>query len=257
MSQEHIQVSVNGGLMEVAFNRPERKNALTQAMYDGLTDAFRQASDDPEIRVLILRGSQDVFTSGNDLNDFVQAPPAGEDSPVFRFLKALNVFEKPLIAAVSGPAIGVGSTMLMHCDLVYAGHDARFHFPFVNLALVPEAASSYLLPRMVGHQRAAELMFFAEPFDAKRAQEMGMVNALYPPGDLFEEVRKKALELAKKPPNVLRQTKRLLKQATREHSWETMKGEGDVFLEMLTSPELAEAVSAFFEKRKADFSSFT
>jgi enoyl-CoA hydratase/carnithine racemase len=260
MSEAQILVEIpengDGGVMEVVFNRPERKNALTLKMYALLSEALDRASSDPAIRAVILRGSTEIFTSGNDLNDFMQAPPTGEGSPVFGFLKAISHFEKPLIGAVAGPAVGVGATMLLHCDLVYAADSARFHFPFVNLAVVPEAGSTYLLPRMVGHQRAAELLFFGDPFGAQEAKAVGMVNAIFPAEGLLEAAREKAGILAKKPAAVLRKTKALLKAGVRDHAWETMRREGDHFIEMLQSPELAEAITAFFEKRQPDFSKF-
>jgi enoyl-CoA hydratase/carnithine racemase len=252
-SDGDVRVQVESGVVEIVLSRPARKNALTLAMYDAMTAALADAKAGPATAVL-LRGEGGVFTSGNDLQDFMQRPPTGEDSPVFRFLEALVAFDKPLVAAVSGPAIGVGTTMLMHCDLVYASETARFQLPFVNLGLVPEAGSSLLLPRLAGHVRAAELLFFGEPFGAAYAREIGLVNAVLPEAALLDHVRGRLAALSEKPPTALRETKRLLKglgdpDAVRAR----MQAEAAVFLERLASPEVAEAISAFFEKRKPSF----
>ena len=256
MTLAEITTTQADGILEIAIERPKKKNALTLAMYDALTAALAHASSDASVRVALIRGSDGeapVFTSGNDLNDFMRAPPTGEDSPVLRFLEALRTFEKPLVAAVAGHAIGIGTTMLLHCDLVYAAEGARFQLPFVNLALVPEAASSFLLPRMVGHARAAELLFFGEPFDAAAAERFGIVNAVFAGGALLVEARRRAAILAAKAPLALRQTKRLMKQPLAEETRAHMRAEGAVFVERLASPELAEAIGAFFEKRPPKF----
>jgi enoyl-CoA hydratase/carnithine racemase len=260
MSVDEIKITQRDRILEIAIERPAKKNALTLAMYDALTAALSCASSDADVRVVVVRGTEGgadgegaMFTSGNDLNDFMRAPPAGDDSPVARFLEAIRTFEKPLVAAVAGHAIGVGTTMLFHCDLVYAAESARFQMPFVNLALVPEAASSFLLPRLVGHARAAELLFFGEAFDAKTAEKFGLVNEVMPGGALLGEVRRRAGILAAKPPVALAQTKRLLKQPLAEETRAHMRAEGAVFVERLASPELAEAIGAFFEKRAPKF----
>jgi enoyl-CoA hydratase/carnithine racemase len=202
---------------------------------------------------LLLRGEGGTFTSGNDLNDFIQSPPTGDDSPVARFLHALVDLDKPLVAAVEGRAVGIGVTMLLHCDLVYAAADAKLSMPFVNLALVPEAASTLLLPRLVGHPRAAEMLFFGEPFDAVVAKELGLVNAVVPAAEVVEYAQGRARALADKPIEALRQTKRLLKAPLREETRARMRAEAAAFVERLASPELREAVSAFFEKRVPRF----
>lgn len=248
---------IGGVVLEISLDKPRAKNALTLAMYTGLSEILTAAQSDVTVRVVVLRGNGGNFTSGNDLTDFMQSPPVeGEDSPVFRFLRTLIAFEKPIIAAVDGWAIGVGATMLLHCDLVYAASNARFQLPFVNLAVVPEAASTLLLPRLVGQARAAELLYFGDPFSAEDAHEMGLVNALFEPEALFEEVSKRALRLADKAPIALIETKRLLRRRTpacTQEVEEALVAEGRVFVERLASKEFAEAVAAFFEKRKPDF----
>ena len=253
---DDIKTTETEGILEITIDRATKKNALTLAMYDALAAALARATADLAIRVVLVRGGVGEganFTSGNDLNDFMRAPPTGDESPVARFLEALRTFDKPLVAAVAGHAIGIGTTMLFHCDLVYAAEDARFQLPFVNLALVPEAASSFLLPRLVGHARAAELLFFGEPFDAKAAREFGIVNAVVPRDALLPEARKRAQLLATKPPVALRETKRLMKQPLADETKARMRAEGAVFVQRLASPELAEAITAFFEKRPPKF----
>src|SRR5579859_2852641 len=173
-----INAHTSDGACEIAMARPQRKNALTLAMYAAMTEALEAAGRDDAVRAVLIRGEGGSFTSGNDLGDFMQSPPTDENSPVLRFLAKLSAFDKPLVAAVEGHAIGIGTTMLLHCDLVYAAPSARFQLPFVNLALVPEAASSFLLPRLAGHVHAAELLFFGEPFDAATARDLGIVNAV-------------------------------------------------------------------------------
>jgi enoyl-CoA hydratase/carnithine racemase len=248
-----ITVTEGSGVLEITLNRAARKNALSLAMYDAMTAALARASAEASVRVVLIKGTDGVFTSGNDLKDFMQSPPTSEDSPVMRFLAALAAFDKPLVAAVSGHAIGIGTTLLLHCDLVYAADDARLQLPFVNLALVPEAASSFLLPRLVGHARASELLFFGEPFDAATARELGIVNAVFPADQLLAEARRRVQTLVAMPPEALRQTKRLLKAPVAEETRARMRIEGAAFMERLGSPEVAEAIGAFFEKRKPIF----
>src|SRR5437867_846022 len=175
-----INVSTSDGVMQVVFNRPERKNALTEPMYEAITQALELAARQDETNVVLLCGAAGVFTAGNDLDDFISRPPKDADAAVFRFLRALATFPKPVIAAVEGLAIGVGTTMLLHCDLVYAASDARFALPFVTLGLVPEAACSLLLPRVAGHQRAAERLLFGDAFPATDALALGFINRLLP-----------------------------------------------------------------------------
>jgi enoyl-CoA hydratase/carnithine racemase len=254
MAIDEVRVEKIGAAMEITLNRPKRKNALTLAMYEAMSAALADASADPAIRVVSIRGEGN-FTSGNDLQDFLQAPPTNENSPVFRFLMALLDFDKPLVAIVDGPAVGVGTTMLLHCDLVYAGENARFQLPFVNLALIPEAGSSYLLPKMFGHQKASELLLFGDAFDAATAKDLHLVNAVVPSDDLLAFAREKIAALCAKPARSLRLTKKLLHH-DRDVVKERMGAEAVLFGELLASPELAEAIGAFFEKRAPDFTKF-
>lgn len=254
MACPEVRVERIGAAVEITLSRPQRKNALTLAMYDALTEALTDAGADPAVRVVSIRGEGN-FTSGNDLQDFLQAPPTSEDSPVFRFLVALIGFEKPLVAIVDGPAIGVGTTLLLHCDLVYAGAAAKFQLPFVNLALVPEASSSYLLPKMMGHQKASELLLFGEPFDAATAERVGIVNQVLASDALLEHARARIATLCAKPARALRLTKKLLHH-DRDVVDARLRAEAALFGELLVSPELAEAVGAFFQKRAPDFSKF-
>ena len=252
---DHVAVEDADGVRHLVLDRPEKKNALTRAMYARLADALVEAAEDPAVRVVVLSGRGGAFTGGNDLGDFMQDPPTGPDSPVFRFLSAAVGFPKPLVAAVEGAAIGIGTTVLLHCDLAYADAGAVFKMPFVDLGLVPEAASSLLLPRLAGQARAAELLMFGEAFSAETAREIGLVNAVVG-GDVAGHALERARALAQKPPAALRQTKALLRRASSGEVGETIAHEGRLFVERLGSPEAAEAFTAFFEKRAPDFSSF-
>ncbi len=251
---EHLQTSLEGGVYSVRFNRPQKKNALTLAMYDALCAALKDASERPEARVLCLSGNGECFTSGNDLADFAGNPPTGEDSPVFRYLLALAAFEKPLVAAVDGVAVGVGVTMLLHFDLVYASDRARFSLPFINLAVVPEGASTLLLPARAGALLANELFLFGEPFDAATAQSARLVNKVVPAAQLAPHVQERCAALAAKPRAAVAATKKLLREANGDAVLATLRREGAIFMERVQSPEALEAFTAFFEKRKPDFS---
>lgn len=251
-----IQVSTADGVMEIRIDRPERKNALTHAMYSAIMAAMKDAEADPSVRVMLIAGTDDCFTAGNDMGDFLNNPPIGDDSPVMQLLALLPVLEKPLIAAVNGPAVGVGTTLLFHCDLVYVGESATLQMPFANLGLSPEGGSSMILPMMVGHQRAAELLMLGEPFGAGRALELGIANAIFPDGDYLARAREKALQLAAQPAASVRLTKRLLKASYLERLRSHMAEEGAEFSKRLTSPEAREAMQAFMEKRKPDFTQF-
>ena len=253
----YILTDLHDGILTLRFNRPEKKNALTLAMYSLLAEALGKADENDAVRVILLTGTQGCFTSGNDLADFMSSPPSGKESPVMRFLAAISQTEKPIIAAVSGTAIGVGTTMLLHCDLVYAGESALFQMPFVNLGLSPEAGSTMLLPRMMGHQRAAEFLLLGEAFNAEKAREVGIVNAVCPDGELQEAVLATARQLAALPAAAVRLTKTLMKRGDATAVRETIAVEGERFMERLRSPEAAEALRAFMEKRKPDFSRFT
>lgn len=240
------------GILTITFNRPDKKNALTSAMYATLAEALEKAETDTSIRVILFTGNGGAFTAGNDLQDFLNNPPTGEDTPVFRFLRAISTASKPMIAAVSGVAVGVGTTMLLHCDLVYAADTAKLSLPFVNLALVPEAGSSLLLPGMIGHHRAAELFLLGEAFTAATAQEYGIVNAVFPEDKLLNEAMQVARKLATKPPTAIRLTKQLLRQAKGDVAGQ-MAAEGAHFRAQLKSAEAREAMTAFFEKRPPKF----
>ena len=244
------------GILEIVINRPEKKNALTVEMYRTMADAIFGAEEDAAVRVLLLHGAGGCFTSGNDLKDFMNSPPKDESSPVFRFLAAVSRARKPLVAAVAGAAVGIGTTVLLHCDLVYAGKSALFQLPFVNLGLCPEAASSLLFPQLAGHRRAAELLLLGEPFSAEKAMEIGLINSIHPDDELLTTARAQARKLAEKPPASVILTKALLKKANAALVRDTIAEEVRHFMERLASPEAAEAFQAFFERRKPDFSRF-
>jgi len=244
--QEHI--------LRIKINRTKKKNALTIAMYAAMADAIMRAEEDDDIRVIFLQGTADCFTAGNDLQDFKDFKPDGEVRHVNRFLVAIGRAKKPLVAAVGGTAIGVGTTMLLHFDLVYAGQNAQFRLPFVNLGLCPEAASSFLLPRLIGHQQASELLLLGEFFSAAKALEIGLVNAVYPDSEVIDKAYAQAQKLAQQPPASVRLTKALLKRSISGDIADTMTEEMKHFAERLGSAECAEALAAFFEGRKADFS---
>ena len=254
---EHLQARIAGSVLRLTLDRPAKKNALTRAMYAGLADALEQAAHDPAVRVVLVQGTGGVFTAGNDLGDFMMDPPADESSPVFRFLRVVSTFEKPLVAAVAGPAVGIGTTLLLHCDLVYCAPDARLQMPFVPLGLAPEAASSLLLPRAVGQMKAAEWLLFGEPFSGDDAFAAGLVTALVAADEVDAHAAARAETLAALPPASVRLTKRLLRQPDASAVQHTIRDEGAHFVQRLQSEEAAEALSAFFEKRKPDFSRFS
>jgi len=255
-TSDEVQVDVTDRVLTIALVRPKKKNALTLAMYEVITAALARAKDDAQIRVVVVRGVEGCFTAGNDLADFMQRPPTSSDSPVGRFLDLLVTHPKPIVAAVDGIAIGVGTTMLLHCDLVYATKETRFGLPFVPLGLGPEAGSSMLLPLLCGHARAAELLLLGEPFDGVRAYELGLVNRLVEREGLHAFAHERALAIAALPPASVRLTKRLMRAPVRAQLEAAMQDEGAAFFERLRSPEAAEAMSAFFAKRKPDFSRF-
>lgn len=244
-------------VLRIEIARPEKKNSLTLDMYRALADALDAATADAGVRAVLVHGTRDCFTAGNDLKDFLERPPhAGEEGPTFRFLRGLAQFPKPLIAAVNGPAVGIGTTMLLHCDLVFAAPGARFQMPFVPLGLVPEAGSSFLLPRIAGYQRAAELLLLGQPFTADKAFGAGFVTEIVPEAELFERARTAALAVAALPPSAVRATKALMRQRVSGQVAAAMAEEGAEFRARLQSPEAKEAMTAFFEKRKPDFSRF-
>jgi enoyl-CoA hydratase/carnithine racemase len=249
-----ILVHTEAGIRTVTLNRVDKKNSITSAMYGDMADALASAVDDPTVRVVLLQGHETVFSAGNDIGDFLNSPPAGLDSPVFRFLKGIATFPKPLLAAVCGPAVGVGTTLLFHCDLVYAGDNAAFSMPFVNLGLCPEAASSLLVPQMLGYHRAAEALLLGEPFMAEAALEVGLVNRVLPPTEANDYAQSVAKKLAAKPLSSLVETKRLMKKGQGELVLKTIAEEGESFGRMLREPAAKEAFGAFMERRKPDFS---
>ncbi len=251
-----IVTEIRERVLRISINRLQKKNALNRAMYSAMADAVTQADQDSGIRVVMLQGTKDCFTAGNDLQDFKEFEPDGKVRPPNPFLVAISRAQKPMVAAVGGVAVGVGTTMLLHFDLVYAGESARFHMPFVNLGLCPEAASSFLLPKLIGYQRAAELLLLAESFSAAKALELGLISSIYPDGELLDKAYAQAQKLAEKPPASVRATKALLKRSISEKVAETMTEEMKHFTERLGSVECAEALNAFYERRKPDFSGF-
>lgn len=251
-----IRTSCDEGVFRIEIDRPDKKNALTAAMYGAMADALARADADPAVRAILISGVGGSFTAGNDLADFLAEPPEDEGAPVFRFINALPALQKPLVAAVEGVAVGVGTTLLLHCDLVYAGTAARFVLPFANLGLTPEAGSSLLLPLCGGHARAAELLMFGEPFSAQLALELGIVNAVLPDGHVIDHAIARCRKLTRQPAASLLLTKQLLKRARQALVRETMTHEAELFRQRLQSPEAKEAFAAFLEKRKPDFSRF-
>ena len=249
-----ILIHHEAGVCTLTFHRVEKKNAFTQAMYSQLAQALTDAEADAATRVVLLQGDATVFSAGNDIGDFLQQPPATQDSPVFRFLHSLAAFPKPVIASVCGPAVGIGTTMLFHCDLVYAGDNAAFSMPFVNLGLCPEAASSLLVPQMLGYHRAAEALLLGEPFFAEAAIEVGLVNRVLPPTECNGVAQAQAKKLAAKPLSSLIETKRLMKKHQLPQIAAVMAEEGASFGRMLREPAAREAFGAFMEKRHPDFS---
>lgn len=249
--REILTERLDGALL-VRIHRPDKKNALTLAMYAALTAALEQAARDPAIGVVVLTGGGDSFTSGNDISDFLAAPPAGDDSPVFRFLAALRQFEKPLIAAVNGMAVGIGVTLLLHCDLVYARAGATLLLPFANLGLCPEAGSSLLLPRLIGYARAAELLLLGEPFSAEQALEWGLINGIGADAEAtLERALAQARRLAGQPAAAVRLTKALLKRTEADALRETIALESRHFMELLRSPDALAALRAFAGRRRS------
>lgn len=245
-----IVASTRERIARIRFDRPEKKNAITAEMYAQLADALAAADADPQVRALLLHGSAECFTAGNDLHDFLKRAPGGEGSPTWRLFEVLPGLSKPIVAAVGGPAVGIGSTLLLHCDLVYAASNARFQLPFVPLGIVPEFGSTLLLPMLAGYQRAAELLLLGQPFTAQKAFEIGLVTEVVAPEDLLAKAESAAAALAALPPESLRLTKKLMKSAPVR---ERISEEGRLFLERLRSPEAKEAISAFLEKRKPRF----
>ena len=249
-----LLIDRSDGVLTITLNRLEKKNSLTRAMYAGMAEALAQADADAALSAVVLQGHETVFCAGNDIGDFLNRLASGQESPAFQFLRAISIFSKPLLAAVCGPAVGIGTTMLFHCDLVYAGDNAAFSMPFVNLGLCPEAASSYLAPQLMGYGRAAEALLLGEPFLAETALEMGLVSRIVPPSEASALAQRQARKLAAKPLRSLVETKRLMKKSHAPIVAERLQEEGHSFATLLTEPAAREAFTAFLEKRKPDFS---
>jgi enoyl-CoA hydratase/carnithine racemase len=235
-------------VLRIQLNRPMKRNAMTSRMYATLTDVFNNAAKDEHTRVVLWHGAGDSFSAGNDIEDFLENPPGPADSPQTRLMNALVDFDKPLIAAVHGAAIGGGTTMLTHCDLVYAGESAKFQMPFINLAVVPEFGSSWSIPARIGHIRAAELILLGLPFDAKRAAELGFVTQVVPDQNLMTTATEAARKLAAKPARALQASKRLMKRPFRAQIKAAMEAENQEFSALVRSEEAREALGAFLEK---------
>jgi enoyl-CoA hydratase/carnithine racemase len=251
-----ILVQSEDGVTALTLNRADKKNALTGAMYTALADALESAQNDPAVRVVLIQGTPAVFCAGNDIGDFQNGGPADENPPVRRFQRSLAQLTKPVVAAVCGPAVGIGTTMLFHCDLVYAGDNAKFAMPFVNLGLCPEAASSLLAPQVFGYHRAAEAFLLGDPFTADTALELGLVNRVAPPDEVNGLALAQALKLAAKPLSSLIETKRLLRGGQQAAVLARMDEERVVFTRLRGEPAAREAFAAFQEKRKPNFSQF-
>jgi len=249
-----ITQHLSDGVMTLTFDRRDRKNSITSAMYADLADALDGASTLDAVRVVVFQGHETVFSAGNDIADFLDSPPSGAGSPVYRFLTGIASFPKPLIAAVCGPAVGIGTTMLLHCDLVYAGDNAVFSLPFVDLGLCPEAAASLLLPQLLGYHRAAGALLLGEPITADAALAAGLVNRIVTPQEAGPLAHSQARKLAAKPIRSLIETKRLMKMGQAQQVARQMTEEGASFEHMLREPAAREAFTAFMEKRRPDFS---
>jgi enoyl-CoA hydratase/carnithine racemase len=256
-----IRTGTLNGVATIEIARPEKKNAITAAMYQAMADALNAAQADAVVRAVLITGQPGVFTSGNDIEDFMARPPGqggsdATDSPVSRFMRALLEIDKPVVAAVTGAAIGIGTTMLLHCDLVYVSDEARLAMPFVSLGLVPEFASSLVVPQLLGRVKAAEKLLLGDPFTPAEAVECGLANAVLPAAEVVNHARRVAERFNALPPGAVAETKRLLKRGNEGRLVETMKTEGAIFARRLGSPEAKEAFSAFLGKRKPDFSKF-
>jgi enoyl-CoA hydratase/carnithine racemase len=244
------------GVATLEIARPEKKNALTAEMYAALAAALRAAQADTAVRAVLITGQPGIFTSGNDLEDFMKHPPGAEDAPVFAFMEAVLALEKPLVAAVTGAAIGIGCTLLLHCDLVVVSDEARLALPFVNLGLVPEFGSSLLLAQRLGHARAAEKLLLGDAFTGAEAVELGLANAVMPPGEVLPHARRLAARFTQLPPAAVRATKGLMRAPVLPALRQALQDERALFVQRLRSPEAMEAFQAFFEKRRPDFSKF-
>jgi enoyl-CoA hydratase/carnithine racemase len=254
-----IKTAVHNGVALIEIARPEKKNALTQAMYTAMAEALRSAQAEPSVRAVLITGQPGIFTSGNDIEDFMQRPPRadGSPAPVFEFMQALIGCDKPVVAAVTGAAIGIGTTLLLHSDFVFISDEARLAMPFVSLGLVPEFASSLLVPQLMGHVKAAPKLLLGDPFTPDEAVECGIANAVLPGAEVVNHARRVAERFNNLPPAAVREAKRLMKGPQREQLAQVIKTEGALFAQRLQSPEAKEAFTAFFQKRAPDFSQFS
>lgn len=256
MDETWVVSQAEKGVTTLTLNRPKYRNALTLSMYQTLTTALTQASQDPLTKVVVLAGLPHIFCAGNDISDFVKNPPLNPDAPVLQFLNALASFPKPLVAAPCGAAVGVGTTLLFHCELIFAGDNAQFSMPFAQLGLCPEAASGYLAPRLLGYPRAAQALLLGDPISASQALQWGLVNAVQPPGETLARAQEAAARMAQLPLQVLLETKSLLKKAMETPTKDQMEREAKSFASLLKAPPAQEAFLAFQEKRTPDFSKF-
>jgi enoyl-CoA hydratase/carnithine racemase len=254
---DEIVTEHTGSILRIQLNRPTKRNAMTSAMYIALADIFNAAANDENTRVVLWHGAGDSFCAGNDIDDFLKNPPGPGESPQARLMKALVNFDKPLVAAVHGAAIGGGTTMVTHCDFIYAAESTKFQMPFINLAVVPEFGSSWSLPSRIGHVRAAELILLGSPFNAGRAAELGLVSEVVSDKDVLARATETARKLAAKPAAALQASKRLMRQPFREQIKAAMKAENEEFSVQVRSEDAKEAFTAFLEKRKPDFSRST
>jgi enoyl-CoA hydratase/carnithine racemase len=253
---ELIRYSIAQGVAHIVFARPDKKNAVVNEMWQRLVDVVNDAERNDSVRVVLFYGDGGNFSAGYDLADFLHRPPLAADAPIFQFLNAVTSISKPVVAAVEGVAVGIGTTLLLHCDFAYASDNARFQLPFVNLGLCPEAASSLLLPQLCGQRKAAELLLLGQPFDAQTALHCGLLNKVLTPALVLETALATAAQLAQKPPAALRISKSLLKNANRQAIADTLNSEASAFSRLLQSAEAKEAFAAFLEKRTPDFSKF-
>ena len=251
---EYVEISIADRIQQIRINRPDKKNALDLSMYTALADSITGADSNSDVRVSYITGVADAFCSGNDIKDFLNNPPTDESSPVTQFIKAIIGAEKPIVAAVNGIAVGIGTTMLLHFDLVYASEEARFQMPFVNIGLCPEAGSTFLLPVLMGRHKASELLLLGKMFDAREAVALGIANEMVPAEKLKETAMQAARTIVAQPAGSVWVTKGLLRRSVRDLVEAAAKREQDSFIPMLNSPEAKEALSAFMEKRKPDFS---
>ena len=251
-----IKTYTVNGVATIEIARPEKKNAITQAMYQAMSDALQAADEDPAVRAVLITGQPGIFTSGNDLEDFMAAPPRGADAPVFQFMHSLVNSSKPVVAAVTGAAIGIGTTLLLHCDLVFVADDARLAMPFVGLGLVPEFASSLVVPQLMGNRRAAEKLLLGDPFTGEQAVECGIANRVLPGSEVVNHARRVAERFNNLAPGAVRDSKRLIREPQQEAVKAAIAREAEIFGARLRSHEAMEAFQAFFQKRAPDFSKF-